>query len=240
MTATKTGTYGGFRQEPVRNWKPEQGQRDPAPQESLEMASLGELDLDPKHDLREDRVQTGVAGGGFQIGGGIAQPAHRGGVEIAGEQPDLEIVEHVERALAARDRTAAPLRRVFLDALKRKQRVDAGGGLRRGCRARFRSGRDVVRQREAGRGGPPGIARGRSDGGAVRSVDAHRRPLGGAGVTRGSFAVLWLMRRKRPGKNCRMGPVFALARLTAGHRALTIIEQNQPIIPAMSRGTRLA
>src|SRR5581483_10486678 len=118
MTATKTGTYRGFGQEPVRN----PGRTGPGPAalrgRGLEPAGLGEFDLDPKLDFREHRVETWIAGGRFQIGGGIAQPADGGRVEIAGQQPDLEIVEHVERALAARDRAPAPFRRVFLDALK--------------------------------------------------------------------------------------------------------------------------
>src|SRR5581483_1777719 len=75
-----------------------------------------------------------------------------------------------------------------------------------------------VRQREAGRTGPPRAVRGGSDRGAVRSVDAHPRPFRGAVVSNASFAVLWLMRRKRPGKNCRVGPVFASAALAGGHR----------------------
>ncbi len=131
MTATKTGTYERFRQEPVRNLG-RTGDPVAPGQKTLKLAGLGQFDLDPQLDFREHRVQPGIAGGGFQVGGGIAQPADGGGIEIAGEQPDLEIVEHVERALAARDRTPASLRRVFLDALKRKQRVDAGRGLRRG------------------------------------------------------------------------------------------------------------
>src|SRR5581483_1208308 len=218
MTTTKTGTYEGFGQEPVRN--PGRTGRGPIlpSGRALELAGLGELDLDPEFDLRKHRVQPGVARRGLQIGGGIAEPADGDGIEIAGEQPDLEIVEHVERALAAGHRAPAPFGRVVFDALKRQQRVDAGSSLRRGRAAGFRGGSHVIRQREAGRAGPPGIARRRSDRGAVRSVDAHRRPLWGADVFRASFAVLWLMRRKRPGKNCRMGPVFASARLTAGHR----------------------
>ena len=44
------------------------------------------------------------------------------------EQPDLEIVEHVERAPAPRHRTLAAFGRI-LDALHRQQRIDVAGGL---------------------------------------------------------------------------------------------------------------
>src|ERR1700760_3722107 len=102
MTTTKTGTYRGFRQEPVRNPGRFGGGPIPRGARGLKAARLGEFDLDPKLDLGEDRVEARIAGGGFQIGGGVAQPAHGRGIEGAGEQPDLEVVEHVERALAAR------------------------------------------------------------------------------------------------------------------------------------------
>src|SRR5439155_182223 len=61
------------------------------------------------------------------------------------------------------------------------------------------------RQREAGRTGSPRVARGRSKRGAVRSVDAHRGDLA-VRVGR-TFAFLWLMTRKRPGKICRHAAV---------------------------------
>src|SRR5581483_8675494 len=78
---------------------------------------LGELDLDAELDLRQHGIEAGIAGGGLQIGGRIAQPRHRGGIELARQQAKLEIVEHVERALAAGDRATPALRRVLLDAL---------------------------------------------------------------------------------------------------------------------------
>jgi hypothetical protein len=48
------------------------------------------------------------------------------------------------------------------------------------------------------------------------------------------------MRRKRPGKNCRMAPVFASAGccLITGISAIT--EQNQFTMPQAGRGTPLA
>jgi hypothetical protein len=48
------------------------------------------------------------------------------------------------------------------------------------------------------------------------------------------------MRRKRPGKNCRMGPVFALAGLTPVTGIPIIIQQIQFIMPQAKRGTALA
>ena len=102
----------------------------------------------------------------------MPQPVHRGSVEIAGQQPDLEVIQHIERAFASLHRTLAALGRIFLDALQRQQRVDIGCCLGRGGGARFRR-RGRVRQGKAGRTGPPGIARRRAEIGAVRSVDAH-------------------------------------------------------------------
>src|SRR5262245_41733330 len=92
---------------------------------------LGELDLDPQLDLREHRIKPGIAGRRLQIRRRIAQAVYGGGIEIAREQPDLEIVEHVERTPAPLHRAPAALDRVLLDALQRKQCIDVGGGLRR-------------------------------------------------------------------------------------------------------------
>ena len=61
---------------------------------TLKLPGLGEFDFDPKLDLGENRIEAGIAGGRFQIGSGIAQPVHGGGIEIAGEQSELEVVEH--------------------------------------------------------------------------------------------------------------------------------------------------
>ncbi len=99
-------------------------------QRNLELSGLGKFDFNTKLDLGRRGIEAGIAGGGFQIGGGIAQPAHRGNIEVAGEQPDLEFVEHVECAPAPRDRTLAALGWI-LDALHGKQRIDVAGGLRR-------------------------------------------------------------------------------------------------------------
>ena len=69
--------------------------------------------------------------------------------KLPDKQPDLEIVEHVERAAAARDRALAPLDRILVDALQREQRVDVAGGLWRCCRARLlrRSSHPAARSR---------------------------------------------------------------------------------------------
>src|SRR5467141_1243935 len=90
--------------EPVRDWGAPgyYGQNRRAIElPALELPGLGEFDFDPQLDLGQDRVKAGVAGRGFEVGGGIPQPAHRGSVEIAGQQADLEGVQHVERTLAA-------------------------------------------------------------------------------------------------------------------------------------------
>ena len=52
--------------------------------DDLELPGLGQFDFDAKLDLGQHRIEAGIAGGGFQIGGGIAQPVHGGGIEIAG------------------------------------------------------------------------------------------------------------------------------------------------------------
>jgi hypothetical protein len=48
------------------------------------------------------------------------------------------------------------------------------------------------------------------------------------------------MRRKRPGKNCRLRPVFALAALTARCGGAIIFKQNQSIMDSNGDGTALA
>src|SRR5437016_409878 len=147
--------------------------------EGLELPGLGELNFYPQFDLRQHRVEAGVAGGGFEIGRGVAQPADGGGVEIAGQQAELEIVQHVERALAALYRTLAPFGRILLDALQGEQCVDIGRGFGSERCAGVLRRSHIVRKRKAGRAGSPGVAGGRSDRGAVRSVDAHGRDLAG-------------------------------------------------------------
>ena len=49
------------------------------------------------------------------------------GVEVAAEEPDLELVEGIEREPAALDGVAPPLGRI-LDTLQRNKRVDAADG----------------------------------------------------------------------------------------------------------------
>ena len=58
---------------------------EPRGPECLELPGLGELDLNAQLDLRQHGIEAGIAGGGFEIGGGIAQPVHGGGIKIAGE-----------------------------------------------------------------------------------------------------------------------------------------------------------
>jgi hypothetical protein len=48
------------------------------------------------------------------------------------------------------------------------------------------------------------------------------------------------MRRKRPGKNCRMAPVFASAGSCLVTGISKIIQQDQFTTPQAGRGTRLA
>ena len=55
------------------------------------------------------------------------EPQHRGLIERAGEQPELELVERIERPAAVFDRAAPAFHRVF-DALQRNQRVDSAQG----------------------------------------------------------------------------------------------------------------
>ena len=54
----------------------------------------------------------------------MPEPVHRGSVEIAGQQPDLEVIQHIERAFASLHRTLAALGRILLDALQRQQRIE--------------------------------------------------------------------------------------------------------------------
>ena len=96
-----------------------------------ELPGFGQFDFDPQLDLGQDRVEPGIAGGGFQVGGGRAQPVDRGGVEIARQQPEFEVIQHVERTSTALHRTFAALGGI-LNTLQRQQRIDAAGRLGRG------------------------------------------------------------------------------------------------------------
>src|SRR5258708_17157342 len=121
---------------------------------NLKLTSLGQFDFDAELDLGQHRIEAGIAGGRLQVGGGIAQPVDGRGIEVAREQPELEIVEHVERAPAPRHRTLAALGWI-LDALHREQRIDAAGGLRGRGSARLLGGCRRLRRRKAGRAGSP-------------------------------------------------------------------------------------
>ena len=57
--------------------------------QNLELSGLCQLDFNPQLDLGQYRVEAWIAGGGLQIGSGIAQPVDGGSIEIAGEQPLL-------------------------------------------------------------------------------------------------------------------------------------------------------
>ena len=108
----------------------------------LKLPGLGEFNFDPELDLGQYGIEAGIAGGGFQIGRGITQPVHGRSIEVAGEQSELEIVEHVERAAAACHRALAAFGRI-LDALHRQQRIDAGAAFG-GAAERVSSGAVVV------------------------------------------------------------------------------------------------
>src|SRR5271156_1478725 len=82
----------------------------------LMLPGFGEFDLDAQLDLGKHGIQTRVARRGLQVDRSLPQPAHRRGIEIARQQSDLEIVEHVERAFAALHRTFAPLGWILLDS----------------------------------------------------------------------------------------------------------------------------
>ena len=57
----------------------------------LDLPGLGKFDLDPQFDLRQDRVETGIAGRCLQVSGGITEPQYGCLVEIAGQQFQLEL-----------------------------------------------------------------------------------------------------------------------------------------------------
>src|SRR4029077_3466219 len=87
-------------------------------------AGFGKLDRDPQVDFGQHGIELFVAGAVLEIGGQGFQPQQRALVDGPGQQPELELVEGIERAAAMLDRTAAPLRRL-LNALQRDERVDA-------------------------------------------------------------------------------------------------------------------
>ena len=88
------------------------------------------------------------------------------GVKRASEQPDLELVERIERDPAALDRALAALERV-LDPLQGDQGVDAADHARPAGGA-GRARRGFLVDREAGGGGAPRGRRGRRHRGRVR------------------------------------------------------------------------
>ena len=61
---------------------------------------------------------------------------------VPAKQPELELVERIERAAAMLDRAAAAFDRV-LDALQRDQRVDSAQGAQRDGRALALAGRPL-------------------------------------------------------------------------------------------------
>ena len=69
-------------------------------------------------------VEPLVARAVLEVGGHGFEPQQRALVERTGQQPELELVERIERPAAVLDRAAAPFDRI-LDSLQRDQRVDA-------------------------------------------------------------------------------------------------------------------
>ena len=147
------------------------------------------------------------------------------GVEVAAQQPDLELVERVERGPAPLDRVAPPLgRRPRSPAVRSERRC------RRPCAAAATplaaAGRLALGDAEAAAAVRRAGGRGcRDRGGAVRSVDPHGEgPCRMVPGYRQRWRRLWLMAGKRPGKICRTRQVRACRaparsrRLAENHR----------------------
>src|SRR4051812_31405144 len=83
----------------------------------LARRQLGDFDLYPKLDLAEHGIETGVARDILQVGGSRFELGERRRREAAPEQPDLQLIQRVQRVATPFDGMPAPLRWV-LDALE--------------------------------------------------------------------------------------------------------------------------
>ncbi len=102
------------------------------------VASLGDFDLDPQLDLGQHAVQGGVPRAVLEMGGHRLELLERSRGQVAAQQPDLELVERVERQPPPLDRMAPPFGGV-LDTLQCNKSVDAADrAQRRGCGGRRR------------------------------------------------------------------------------------------------------
>ena len=172
---------------------------------------LGDLDLDPQLDLAKQGIEAGIARAILEQAGGRTQLAEGGLRQGAAEQPDLELVERIERYPAALNRMLATLGRV-LEPLQGNERIDAADGAQRGrrrCRAGL-SASPSVKALDAGlRMAGAAAAAAVPLGPEMRMAKALApRPwmLGAPAYPR----LLWLIDGKRPGKICRtrQGPAW--------------------------------
>src|SRR5258705_10847075 len=78
---------------------------------------LGNLDLDPKLDLGQDPVEAGIPRAVLEMSGHRLELLEGPLGQVTADQPDLELVESLERQPPPLDRMAAALSRV-LDTLQ--------------------------------------------------------------------------------------------------------------------------
>ena len=96
----------------------------PGAGKALRGRHLGDFDLDPQLDLGQDAVEGGVARAVLEMGGHRLELLQRRRGQVAAQQPDLELVERVERHPPPLDRVAPPFGGV-LDSLQCNKSVDA-------------------------------------------------------------------------------------------------------------------
>src|SRR5919107_419409 len=124
-------------------------------------AHFGDLDLYPKLDFGQHRIETVVAGGIAKVGGGRLQPEQGRRARHAAEDLDLELIQGVEGGPPAPHGAPPPLGGVVL-TLQSDESIDAAdrakrcGGLR-GFRSIACIERKAAGRRAAWRGRSRGL-----------------------------------------------------------------------------------
>src|SRR4030081_2181980 len=184
---------------------------------------LGELDLDPELYFGQNPVEVRIAGKilearrrGLEL--------HQGSViELAGQQPELHLVENIERRQTAFER-APPALFHAVAPLQCEQSIDSADGAHPGCAGRRRLGL-LLRQTEGTRGG---TARGRrrvGGGRPVGSKNAHGADLlnGRRPPIAASLALQWLRLGKKPARIAGQGATSTLSGVAGSARDTRII-----------------
>ena len=135
-------------------------------------AGFGQFDRDAKVNFGQDLIDPIVARAVLEVAGYRFEPQHRGLVEGAPKQAELELIESVKRAPAMLDGAASAFDRVF-DALQCNQGVDSAQSAQ-GYRRALRLGSLAAAERESAAWRRPGCTRRRGQIRTGRSGYAHK------------------------------------------------------------------